>query len=336
MRTATIAIVLALAVPPLAAQDSPFGIRGLGVPGRLESVRSRSTGGAFAAFDPQSALDEASIAGATRLTATTAGAASRMSDDLAGTPATRRTARFPLLQVYGTTWADVPAQVASPATPNTRISDGGVSDLRFVVARRMSTHLFIGAGFHILSGSTRVSAERSFTDTSKYRPSGESQEIAYDGVGFSSSALLSIGHSGALQLAAYWRSDSRLRGQVGKGTTVSSNDLPMMAGGALRFRLAPQAVLGASLTYRNWSVSADSNAYNTTNWSAGLLTIQAGVEECGGKDHVCGNEETYYPPLTDVQATPAFTELASFQGDGLNLKWENTGTRSAFIGSFSR
>lgn len=56
----------------------------------------------------------------------------------------------------------------------------------------------------------------------------------------------------------------------------------------------------------------------------------------GGKDHVCGNEETYYPPLTDVQATPAFTELASFQGDGLNLKWENTGTRSAFIGSFSR
>jgi len=56
----------------------------------------------------------------------------------------------------------------------------------------------------------------------------------------------------------------------------------------------------------------------------------------GGKDHVCGNEETYYPPLTDVQATPAFTELASFQGDGLNLKWENTGTRSAFIGTFTK
>ena len=56
----------------------------------------------------------------------------------------------------------------------------------------------------------------------------------------------------------------------------------------------------------------------------------------GGKDHVCGNEETYYPPLTDVEATPAFTELASFKGEGLNLKWENTGTRSAFIGSFSK
>jgi hypothetical protein len=56
----------------------------------------------------------------------------------------------------------------------------------------------------------------------------------------------------------------------------------------------------------------------------------------GGKDHVCGNEETYYPPLTDVQATPAFTEVASFNGEGLNLKWENTGSRSAFVGTFSR
>ena len=56
----------------------------------------------------------------------------------------------------------------------------------------------------------------------------------------------------------------------------------------------------------------------------------------GGKDHICGNEETYYPPLTEVEATPAFTELASFKGEALNLKWENTSTRSAFIGSFSR
>ena len=75
---------------------------------------------------------------------------------------------------------------------------------------------------------------------------------------------------------------------------------------------------------------------------AGCASVKAGnlvdiTTRClGGKDHVCGNEETYYPPLTDVQATPAFTELASFKGDGLNLKWENTGSRSAFVGSFSR
>jgi len=88
------------------------------------------------------------------------------------------------------------------------------------------------------------------------------------------------------------------------------------------------------------TASIESSIGNCTK--AGCASVKAGnlVEistRClGGKDHVCGNEETYYPPLTDVQATAAFTELASFKGEGLNLKWENTGTRSAFVGSFSR
>ena len=46
----------------LTAQDSQFGIRGLGTPGRWESVRARSTGGAFAPFDLTSPLMEASLA----------------------------------------------------------------------------------------------------------------------------------------------------------------------------------------------------------------------------------------------------------------------------------
>ena len=57
----------------------------------------------------------------------------------------------------------------------------------------------------------------------------------------------------------------------------------------------------------------------------------------GDKDHVCGNEETYYPPLTKIEhAHPAFTELAAFRGEGLDLRWEGVGQRSAFIGTFSR
>jgi hypothetical protein len=57
----------------------------------------------------------------------------------------------------------------------------------------------------------------------------------------------------------------------------------------------------------------------------------------GDKDHACGNEETYYPPLIDVTgAYPAFTEIAAYKGTGLNLTWESTGQRSAFLASFSR
>jgi hypothetical protein len=55
------------------------------------------------------------------------------------------------------------------------------------------------------------------------------------------------------------------------------------------------------------------------------------------KDHVCGNEETYYPPLTQVEnAMPAFTEVASYQGTGLDLRWQLTEARSTFLASFSR
>jgi len=55
----------------------------------------------------------------------------------------------------------------------------------------------------------------------------------------------------------------------------------------------------------------------------------------GEADHICGNEETYYPPLTELTtATAAFTELAAFRGPQLDVTWESSGQRSAFIGTF--
>ena len=53
------------------------------------------------------------------------------------------------------------------------------------------------------------------------------------------------------------------------------------------------------------------------------------------EDHVCGNEETFYPPLTKVDdAVPALTVEGSFQGDGLGVTWSDAGRRSAFVGTF--
>jgi hypothetical protein len=57
----------------------------------------------------------------------------------------------------------------------------------------------------------------------------------------------------------------------------------------------------------------------------------------GGKDHLCGNEEAYYPPLTAlVHAMPAFSLHDEFAGDGLNVHWKLTDRRNAFIGNFSQ
>jgi len=53
-------------------------------------------------------------------------------------------------------------------------------------------------------------------------------------------------------------------------------------------------------------------------------------------DHLCGNEEVYYPPLTQVtHAMPAYTLEESFHGQGLGVVWQREGARSAFVGSFS-
>ena len=56
----------------------------------------------------------------------------------------------------------------------------------------------------------------------------------------------------------------------------------------------------------------------------------------GSKHHVCGNEETFYPPLSKVEgAYPVFTEIASYKGTGLDRTWQIAGTRSGFLASFS-
>lgn len=54
------------------------------------------------------------------------------------------------------------------------------------------------------------------------------------------------------------------------------------------------------------------------------------------KHDVCGNEETFYPPLSKVDgAFPVFTDIATFNGSDLGLTWQISGKRSAFLASFS-
>ena len=68
--------------------------------------------------------------------------------------------------------------------------------------------------------------------------------------------------------------------------------------------------------------------------AGGLVTISTRCLSDG--DHACGNEDLFYPPLTKADgAKAAFTELFSFQGDGLNVKWSTTGLRSAYVGAFA-
>ena len=290
MRMAGVLALVVVVLAPAgraAAQDSPLSIRGLGMPGRFESVRARATGGAFAAFDQLSMLSEASLARVPRLTATAVGATSFMRDDVNGDTGFRRTGRFPLFQVVGslghgfvagggfTTYLDRSYHVrivdtitlggSSQAVTDELGSDGGVTDVRVAVARRWG-QLALGAGFHLLTGSTRVSAVRTFSDTSVYGGVTQSGEVAYHGAGYSASAVLTL--TSYLAVTGIWRTDRRLTSEVG-ARPVAVSDLPQTVGGAIRWAPAPDVNFAASVVRRTWSVAVDSNAYNTTSWSAG-------------------------------------------------------------------
>jgi len=54
-------------------------------------------------------------------------------------------------------------------------------------------------------------------------------------------------------------------------------------------------------------------------------------------DHLCGNEVTFYPPLTEVaHSMPAVALTDAYSGPGLGVDWESHGKRSAFVGTFAR
>src|SRR5688572_10497522 len=150
----------------LAAQDSQFGIRGLGTPGKWESVRARSAGGAFAPFDAFSPLMDASLADVRRISASfTTGTSWRSFAGDNGDVSLRGT-RFPALVIAGplfgrisigggfTTYLDRSFGITTRDTIDLRgtpqpvsdeiTSDGSVTDLRLAAAARVNRWIAIG------------------------------------------------------------------------------------------------------------------------------------------------------------------------------------------------
>ncbi|HLK64929.1 MAG TPA: DUF1326 domain-containing protein [Bryobacteraceae bacterium] len=79
----------------------------------------------------------------------------------------------------------------------------------------------------------------------------------------------------------------------------------------------------------------DNNIHGgATKLTAGsLASIQTRALNSG--DHVCGNEEVWYPPLTAVEhVMPAYALDNSFTGEGLGETWHNRMRRSGFVGTF--
>ncbi len=55
------------------------------------------------------------------------------------------------------------------------------------------------------------------------------------------------------------------------------------------------------------------------------------------RDHLCGNEIVYYPPLAPTElAAPGVALEHTWRGDGLGARWKSPEKRSTFVGRFSR
>jgi hypothetical protein len=261
------------------AQSSQFGVRGLGLPGRSLSVHALSTGGAFGLFDPESSLNPAALTAFPALTAVFTGLEDfRHVENPAGSASVRES-RFPQVAVGGVlrssplalglgfsnytsrdftlATADTILLRGAPVPVNdTVISRGGLSDLSLGAAYRVQAHWAVGGSFHVLTGSNRVSAHRSFgdmvTDTlaQLFLASSQSSEISFAGVGVELGTVRSFGPRFAV--AAIVRSDGRARVDR-DSASVSRVDLPFTFGLGLRWQVRPKLALASQGLFRTWS-----------------------------------------------------------------------------------
>lgn len=287
-RVAPFAVLLLGAIVRVgAAQDSQFGITGLGTPGRAETVRSRTTGGAFAAFDALSAVAEAALVDIQALSSSVTASGSFRNVETPTNNTWLRTTRFPLFSLdgpvahnvfvgggfssyldrsYGVVTRDSTVlRGVTQAYTDQIVSDGGVSDLRVGAGVRVGRHLSLGVGAHLLPGSTRETATRRYDDSTTYAPVLQSGQVRYEGYGVSGSALIVIAPTFAI--VAFGRSDAELKQYLGD-TLTGRADLPNSLGGAVRWTPLPNVRFAGSVTWRSWS-NTSPTASNTLDWSAG-------------------------------------------------------------------
>src|SRR5215467_6333236 len=84
----------------------------------------------------------------------------------------------------------------------------------------------------------------------------------------------------------------------------------------------------------NMSILQDHHARASVH-AGNFVTVE--TRPIGDNDHLCGNESTFYPPLTQTtHAMPAVALTDEYRGQGLNATWTLHDKRSAFVGTFEK
>jgi Protein of unknown function (DUF1326) len=113
------------------------------------------------------------------------------------------------------------------------------------------------------------------------------------------------------------------------GTRVANRPVAVVA---TRMQLKLETPHGASQA--SHSAHGMPQAPRASFWAAGIAQIV--TRPLDERDHLCGNEEVAYPPLSkSVVVKPAYTLGHEFKGEGLDTRWDDPNCRSSFVGHFA-
>lgn len=296
-------LLLALGLPGvLPAQNSVYGVQGIGFPGRSIGVRSRALGGGNAVFDPGSGLNPAAVAGFTAVAASLSmGTTFRSYTAGDSTVSGLQETRFPFVIVgsslgatrfaFALSFGSYLERTFDVQTSGTAVirgesltvvdrvaSDGGASDLRGALGVRVGGGFLLGGAVHLISGSSTLRIRREFS-SSLYRTFAEQNQLQFGGFGASVGAVLRV--SSGLQLGATARIDSRL--DVTRDATVLQTvDLPRTLSGGIRLIPVRGITMATTATWRSWSdaavdLGASVRAFDT--WEVGSGVEIGGIDQ---------------------------------------------------------
>jgi hypothetical protein len=339
MRLLLVVLLTLVGSTPALAQNSVFGVHGIGFPGRPISARARALGGGTALFDARSAVNPATVASIGPLLVTASSGTSlrnftaldtvvtglsetRFPYAFAGTMVRSTPLSFALsYSSYAersfdqTTTDSVTIRGERLGVVDQLISSGAVTDLRAAIGWRLIPRVNVGGAVHLLSGSVRRVANRFFPGSESYYDMEETNKIRMSGLGISAGVLFAPIQQ--MSIAASIRSDTELKSSV-DALDLGRVDLPISFAGGLFIQVHPSIRLATTAERHLWSsaeadLKAAGGAYAFDTWAIG-----SGVE-LGGESGIPLRLGTRYAELPFSPSLEQATEFLVSAGTAMEF-----------------
>lgn len=291
-------VVLILAATSLSAQNSIYGLAGLGFPGRSLGARARALGGGVALFDRESGVNPASTGAFRFLGAGFSVLSSSRNYEALGNRVDNLTdTRFPsavvgsnigrgpfsfsvgyslfMERTYDITTTSQIVLRGDSVTAEDRVgSDGGISDLRFSLARKFGESFWLGVGGHFVSGSTRSSVARVFSNPF-FEPVSQTEDVEYFANGVSVGFILVPSDVFQVGGSLRYSGDIGIETASGEASKVA---MPVQVAVGVVFR--PQLAIrwSASFVHNTWGRASDDLTAIGIGQSFNTWEVGTGIE----------------------------------------------------------